>query len=450
MKKSGIFTPLEIITHKNSRLRKRQRRSLSLTGFTIILFILCFLPHKASADEALTWQDCIKQAAKNHPDLISAEESVKQSEAAKKITASTLLPQVNSSLGASTAKTSGKTGSATTDTYSYGVTGTQLLFDGNKIVNNVKAAAENIKVAQYNYKFTSSEVRLRLRTAFINLLKAQELLNLTEEIYKIRKGNLELITLRYQSGMEHKGALLTAEANLAEANFEIAQAKRGVEVVQRQLVKEIGRKEFSAIMVKGELVVKDTEKEKPDFEAIVKTNPSLQSLAAKINQANFSLRSAYDNFFPQFSAQAGAGRTDSRWPPKNDQWNLGLSLSFPIFEGGLRFAQVSQAESVLNQAKANERSGRDTLVLALEQAWAALQDAVETVDVQQKFLAAAEERAKIAEAQYSTGFISYDNWTIIEDDLVRTKKTFLDAQANAMFVKANWIQAKGETLEYED
>ena len=418
--------------------------------FSIILFLLFFLSHKASAEEVLTWQDCVKEAAGNHPDLISAQESVKQSQAGKRITASTFFPQVDSNLNTSTAKTAGKTGSATTNTYSYGVSGSQLLFDGNKTINNVKAATENIKVAQYNYKFTSAEVRFRLRTAFISLLKAQEELNLTQQIYDIRRSNLELITLRYESGMEHKGALLLAEANLEEANFAITQAKRGIEVAQRDLIKEMGRNQFLPISVSADFMVKNPEKEKPNFDTLVENNPSLQGLIAKINQSNFSLRSTYDNFSPQLSAQAGAGRADTHWPPQGDQWNAGLALTFPIFEGGLRFTQVSQAQSVLNQAKANERSGRDSLVLALEQTWATLQDTVETVSVQQKFLEAAQERAKIAEAQYSTGFIAYDNWIIIEDSLVSTKRSFLDAQANALIAKANWIQAKGETLEYED
>jgi Outer membrane protein len=127
--------------------------------------------HKVSAEEVLSWQDCVKEAAKNHPDLISAEESVRQSEASKKITASVFYPQVDSNLGASTARKAGET----TDTYTYGITGTQLLFDGFKTRDNVKAALENIKASQFSYKFTSSEVRLRLRAAFINLLKAQEL-----------------------------------------------------------------------------------------------------------------------------------------------------------------------------------------------------------------------------------------------------------------------------------
>jgi outer membrane protein TolC len=110
---------------------------------------------------------------------------------------------------------------------------------------------------------------------------------------------------------------------------------------------------------------------------------------------------------------------------------------------------VSQAKALLNQLKENERSTRDGIVLTLEQSWAALQDAMDNVGVQKEILIATEERSRISQAQYSLGFISFDNWTIIEDNLVNAKRTYLNAQAAALLAEANWIQAKGETLEYD-
>jgi len=419
----------------------------------MVLLLLCFLVHRVLAEEVLTWQDCIKEAHKNHPDLISAQESVKESEAGKKITASGLFPQIDSNLDASRSRTtsvssSGAKTTKTDNSFEYGVTGTQLLFDASKTLDNVKAASENIKAAQYNYKFTSSEVRLRLRNAFINVLKAQELLKITQEIYNIRRANLELITLRYESGIEHKGALMTAEANLAQAEFEISRARRALEVAQRELTKEMGRTKSSAVRVEGALKTSDVVLEKPDFETLANKNPSLGKLVAQKNAAAFGIKASQADFFPKLSAQTGSSRSSSHWPPENSQLNAGLALSFPLFEGGLRLAEVAQARALFNQAQANERSTRDSLIVALEQNWAALRDAVETVGVQRKFLEAAQERAKIAEAQYSLGLIQFDNWTIIEDDLVGTKKAFLDTQANALLAEANWISAKGETLEY--
>jgi len=313
----------------------------------------------------------------------------------------------------------------------------------------VNAAKENIKAAKENFRFTSVDVRLRLRKAFVNLLKAQEGVQIAEDIHKIRNKNLARIMLRYRSGLEHKGALLTAEANLSKAKLEIAIANRDVTVSQRQLAKEMGKIGSTSLAVNGDFEVKESVAQKPDFEILAKNNPSLQQLAAQVNSADFGVKAAYANFAPTLSGTASADKNDSRWSPHNDQWNLGLSVSMPIFEGGLRVAQVEQAKASLNQLKANEKSTKDGLIFTLEQTWALLQDAIENVKVQKEVLIATEERSKIAEAQYSIGFITFDNWTIIEDNLVSAKNTYLSAQADALLAEANWIQAKGETLEYD-
>jgi len=416
----------------------------------LIIFLITPVSKIYASDEILTWGDCIKEAAKNHPDLIVAQESIKQSEALKQQTASGLFPQLTGSLNASTAASASSPSKSTvSDSYSYGVAGTQLIFDGTKTINNVKAASEDILAAKQGFRFTSATVRFRLRSAFIDLLTTQEMLRITEEIYDIRRANLELITLRYLSGLEHKGALLTAEADLADAKYGISQTKRALAVSQQALVKEMGRKQLTAMYGKGDFVVKDSALEKPDFQVIAKNNPSLQQFISQERSAEFSLKSTYANFFPELTGSAGASRTGSHWTPRGDQWDLGLSLSLPLFEGGLRTAQVTEAKSLVRQLQEKGRSALDSAILTLQQSWADLQDTLENVVVQDKALIATQERSKIAQAQYSIGFVTFDNWTIIEDNLVKAKKTYLDAQAAALLAEAKWIQAKGEVIEYE-
>lgn len=425
------------------------KRDLS---FFIISLLLClnFSAVNAYAQEALTWEDCIKEAAKNHPDLIAAEQEIKQSQAAKRITASALYPQLDSNLDASTQRAaSNNAAAAISDSYNYGLSATQLIFDGKKTINETKAAAENINASKQNFKYTSATVRYRLRSAFVDLLKAQEMLRITQEIYEIRRSNLELIALRYESGLEHNGALLTAQADAADANYGIIQAQRNMEVARMKLTKEMGRPQLLPMAVKGDFEIKDDIKGMPDFAALSANNPSLKQIIAQKNAAEFSLRSTYGDFLPTLSGSAGANKNGTLWEPRGNQWNLGLSLSLPIFEGGLRLAQVDQAKAYLNQLKENERSTRDGIVLSLEQTWAALLDAMQNVEVQKDYLIANQERSKIAQAQYSIGFITFDNWTIIEDNLVKAKKAYLDAQAGMLLAHASWIQAKGETLEYE-
>lgn len=414
----------------------------------IVLSVLSFYIHGAVAQEVLTWQDCLREAAKNHPDLVVAHESIEQFKAQKTVATSGLFPQVTASAGLSTAE-SDRTGN--TKSSSYGVSGEQLLFDGFKTVNNAHSASEDIKAANENFRFTSAQVRLRLRTAFIDLLKAQAFVKLTDDIYKIRRENLQLISLRYESGTEHRGALLTAQANLSEAEFEQHRAQRDIEVARQGLIKELGRQgqSSSSFQVQGDFAVTEDIKQKPDLWMLADKHPDLLRTVAQKNAAAYDIRSSKGDFVPTVSVEAGASKTGVNWPPEDKGSDVGLRVSLPLFEGGLRAAQLKQARSVYRQLQASERSTKDGIILGLQEAWSSLENAVENIGVQQKFLAATEERAKISEAQYAVGLISFDNWTIIEDDLVRQKRSFLDAEANALLAQANWTEAKGETLEYE-
>lgn len=412
----------------------------------ILLIVFCFFLSEVKAEETLTWEDCLEEAKENHPDLISALEQLNQAKASKVSTRSNILPQISSSLSE---KTSG-TDSDETETYSYSLTAKQLLFDGFKTSYDIAAASENIKSTQYSYEVTSSNVRLTLRIGFLDLLRAQELLRITEDIFNRRKKNGELVELRYEAGREHKGSLLTAQANSAEAEFEVAQSKRNIDLAQRELTVELGRRKLIPIKVNGDFKISHPSREKPDFELLSESTPFLQELIAQKEISRLGLKSVKADFFPQIYASASAGRTGSDWPPDEDEWSVGISLSLPLFEGGSRIAEVSKSKAAFKQARAEERSGRDSVILTMQDSWTDFQDAIDKVEVRKKFLKAADERAKIAKVQYSTGLISFDNWTIIEDDLVSAKKSLLDAQANTLIAEASWIQAKGGTLDYEE
>lgn len=424
----------------------RRKHPKCLIIIAILTFIFTFT-NNLWANEVLTWNDCIRETLTNNPDLVSAQAQLEQTVADKDITQSTALPQINTNLTANKSKV---TGNDTIETYSYSISGKQLLFDGNKTSNAIKNARENITAEQYNYLVTSSNIRENLKTKFAELLRAQELISLTKAIAERREQNLKLIELRYEAGREHKGSLLTAQADLANAEFEVKQALRTLSLTQTEMIKAIGWQHIEPIEVSGNFLVNNLETKKPDFESLADMTPLLKALISKKDASQFNLNSKKSDFLPELYLNSSAGQNGSDWPVDNNEWMFGLSISFPLFEGGNRIAQVSKAQAQLTQAAAVEQSGRNSVLITLEQTWALFQDTFEIVSVQEKFVQAAEERAKIAKAQYSSGLITFDDWIIIEDNLVDAKKSYLNAQANVLIAQAQWVQAKGGVLENEN
>ncbi|MGB2630247.1 MAG: TolC family protein [Candidatus Omnitrophota bacterium] len=422
-------------------------RSKILTYLLIIVFALAGV-NPACTQETLAWEDCVIEARANNPELFSAKEKVRQARSDKDIAMGAMLPQVISDAEGKRGKAPKK--QKESNTYSYGFSGEQLAFDGFKTAADVGSAFKTINAEEYNYAVTSSNIRLFLKTAFTAILRAQDLIFLTEDIARRRKQNRELVKLRYDAGREHKGALLTAQADLAQAEFEISQAKRNLLLTQHELSKELGRQKFTPVEVKGNFETEQTYSEKPDMEHLAENTPFLRALIAKKDAARLNYASAQSEFFPKVFLDASYSDTasETKWPIKDSDkaWYAGVSISFPIFEGGTRIAQTSKTRSQWKESQANERNGHDTVIVTLERAWKDLQDALEDVSVKRQFVIATEERAKISSAQYSTGLVSFDNWIIIENDLVIAKKAYLNAQANFLIAEAYWLQAKGVTL----
>ncbi len=157
-----------------------------------------------------------------------------------------------------------------------------MIFNGFKTYFDVEQAAQNVDANRYNYEVTSSNVRLRLRTAFIDLLNAQEFLKLANNIVERRKQSQDLIQLRYDAGREHRGSLFTAQANWAQAQFSISQARRDIDLAQRRLCKELGRSTWAPLEAQGDFSVVDQETVKPDFENLSIATPLMRELVVDV------------------------------------------------------------------------------------------------------------------------------------------------------------------------
>lgn len=415
--------------------------------FLLMIFQLGTVSGSFSAEEFqvyITWDDCIREAAGNNPDLLAARMEVAQSEAEKRIATAGLLPQVSADASTSTSKSSGEDRG---ESFSYGLVGRQLIFDGLKSWYDLDQSKQALNATRQRYELTSRDIRRSLREAFISLLKSQELVGISENIAARRRKQAGLVELRYKGGREHKGALLTALANLSQAEYDITRARRDVKVAREQLCKELGREGSDPFRAKGELTTFARHHQEPDFDQLVQEHPAVLELTARKEERYYELNSSYSAFSPEIYGSAGIYRNDSDWPPQDENWSLSLSVSLPLFKGGSRIDEVSKARAALSGAEEEERSGRNEVLLDLREAWINLEDAEELVSIRKQFQEAGEERAKIAEAQYSTGMLSFDNWIIIEDDLVNSQKRYLEARAEAMRAEAQWVYARGGTLE---
>jgi len=422
------------------------KKTIKIQAFLIVLI---FLAASVFAGD-LTWQQCADEALANNPGLLSARAKLDQSRANSWLAFSGALPQVSASGGGSKSGSEPLAGPYTSnESYSYSLRASQMVFDGLGTLQDMMASGENLKAAEMNYKISSASVRNKLMQAYSGLMKAQELVSITGEILDLRKKQLADIRLRYQAGREHKGSLMSVEADLKQAEFENSQALRAFELAKTGLANALGRDKADGISVKTDFSASVDPLLEPDFDKLYETNPGLLILIAQKNAAANAAGSAAGAFLPSVSVSAGVGRSAGNFPPENANWSLGVNVSLPLLDGGRLIAQSLAAQASLKQAEAGLKEGGWNTMQQLKQAWQDYKDAVETLNVQKSYMDANNERAKISDAQYRNGLLTFDSWTIIQNSLVSSRKGYLNAQANLLINEAAWIQAKGGTLEDE-
>ena len=414
--------------------------------WTISIACLLASATLAIAEAPLTLENCLAEAAENNPDLAASRSAVQKAKYDHRASYGDMLPQVSANAGSGRSSAeSGEDGFTTTrDSATYGVSASQSLYTGGRNRAAVDQASANLQAAAADLEARRSTLSYDVRRAFAELLFAQEQIELAREIAKRRKDNLDLIQLRYEGGRENKGALLLTEASSRDAEYGVGQAERYLRVAQRQLARVLGRDESSDIRISGTL-----EAGHPagaaDFETLVADTPSHRRAVAQLFVARAGLDSAKSQYFPELSANASAGRSGEEWMPEQDEWFLGVSLSFPFFQGGKNVMNVRGAEAELQRVEANLRSTDAELVLTLEQTLADFADAVDRTGVQSAYLRAQDMRAEIGRSQYASGMLSFEDWDRIENDLISSQKEDLAGRRDAVLAEANWDKVQGKS-----
>ena len=422
-----------------------------MAAFGFILGGVCAL-HANSAPEVasevpgtqLTWEDCVRLATRQNPDLQASREAVLNSDAVRMGAYSALYPQISASFNGARSYQGANLFSPNNYSTSYGeqVSLSQTIFNGFATKGNIDQARAQLNVAFANLNGEKASVSFNLKSAFAQLLYAQKLIKIDHDVIDIRQSNARLVRLLYEGGSEDKGNMELSQANLDQALFNLDQAVRTRDLSGVQLGVFIGQDLPAPVLAEGELgtVVLSVA---PDFRKLALLTPAYFQHKAQVDAAAAGLTIANSGWYPTVTASASAYRTDSQFPLKNHGWAAGFSVSYPIFQGGATYFDVKAASASLRQSLDNLRSGTNDAALTLAQMFKNMVDQEDNVRIQKELLDATGLRYKIAEADYRNGLMSFQDFNSITNDYVGQQQSLLSAQLAAVIAEASWEEARG-------
>ena len=393
---------------------------------------------------ALTLEDCLADAARHQPDVAAAKEAVQYAEFQYRAAISAFLPQLSANASANRSRTGIGSGPALDDYYTANLQAQESLYTGGHDTALLDQRRAQRDLACEQLQQALAQLSYDVHTAFVSLLYAGDAITQNTAIVKRRADNAGLVELRYEGGREHKGSLLRMQAMLSQARLDEESARRTLKVARQRLARALGR-EQAVPAVAGALTVEPPEAE-PDYTQLAETVPSVRLALVQVQAASAGVRVAKSEYLPTISATAGYGRYDDVFLPQNDNWSVGVQLNYAFFPGGRNIMDVRSAQSDERRYGWLLRSQWQQTLVDLQQAYNDWLDAAQQSHVQQEFLQAAELRAEIARSQYTSGLMSFDDWDIIENDLIAQQKAELTARRDAVLALATWEKARGISL----
>ncbi len=261
---------------------------------------------------------------------------------------------------------------ATLRPWTIGVTVNQILFNGFKTANTVRAAEFQVLSGREALRNTGQGVLLDAVTAYMDVLANQALVESQQTNVNVLREIQETTRRRLAAGDVTPTDTAQAEARLSRGLADLNAAQVALNISKSLYTQVIG-------IEPGRLVAASAvDRLSPislaaSIETGYQENPALQGAIYDVDTAQTSISVAESTLLPTVAVQANVSRSkesDSTLGTfGTDQASVIGQVNVPIYDGGLAASQTRQAKEALSQSRLVLEQVRNQTRTAIVSAW---------------------------------------------------------------------------------
>jgi outer membrane protein len=304
------------------------------------------------------------------------------------------------------ASTRGWTLSESFDTWNFGVNATQLIYDFGQGYQRYRAAESNTEAARIAENTTRLQVLSAVRRTYFNARAMKELVDVARQTLDDQNRHLVQVASFVQVGTQPPIALAQQRASVANAQVQLITAENNYETAKAQLNQAAGFIGGTEYDVANDDLASIDDEDQPLETLVAKAlaaRPEIATLTKQRSAQEETVTSAKGGYGPTLSAAAGATDQGTSLDSLVPNWNAGLILSWPFFQGGLTKGQVHQAEAGLENIDSQRGLVELQVRLDVDSARLAVRAAKATIGAANDALVSAREQLRLAEQRYATG-----------------------------------------------
>ncbi|MFZ4712132.1 MAG: TolC family protein [Bacteriovoracaceae bacterium] len=389
--------------------------------------MLMFLTCSHLFADTLRIDDVYRTAISNTEVMKRSQARLDQAEERKNQASGAIMPAVSlkaNYLEIEPPKAAGGVSNAFTRTnqYSTSINVTQPLFRGLRDFALYRQTKSTVLLNQYLKDYSKITLYQSVIAAYYNLLMAQKDLESIRQLKKYSEERTRELRERVKIGRSRKGELLQSESQGANALAAEVDAESLVVESRASLAFFLNDKTSTEYVLAPEVLPTDL-KPMDYYVSLAQDRPDLKAKMTEVEVSTENISLARGNHLPNldlfgnyYLARTGILATSN--------WDVGVTLTMPLFQGGVVNAQVREAvekknEIILNHDETKRMIERDVTVL-----YESVSRSLKQLDDLKKAMKKTEETYRESQRDYRFGLVNNLDVILSLNSYVETKRSY--------------------------
>jgi len=338
------------------------------------------------------------------------------------------------------------------DTYSLKLTLQQPLFTGFRLSGNSDLSEYNYQASIQDLSKDQIELVLNIKTAYWTLFKAIKIKEAIDKNVLQIQSHIQDIQNLFKQGMATKNDLLKVQVQLSDAQIRQMDAVNNIRMAELNLNNIIQlpltiKPKIDQIVSKETIDIKEI-----DYytEAAEKTRPELKAVDLRIKAGESAITVAKSGWYPQVFLVGNYNYSNPNqriFPQQNkfkDTWDVGVNLSWDIWNWGTASHQTGEASAQLEQTKDQLKSTRDLITLEVTQNYLTMLQNKDKIIAAQSSVEQAEENYRLTADKFKEGLALNSDLLDAETSLLQANTNYIQSIADFNISKAKLEKAIGQ------
>ena len=382
------------------------------SGLLVLTGAALLHPARLVSQETMTLEEAVSRTLEQSPLLAQSEQQVANAELGRRSAWGSFLPSLSASAGGSLRSTerfdaaTDRIVSGSSDSFNAGLSARYDVFTGGRRGAELDRTDAEVDAAAARLSDQRFAVILQTKSAFFGALRQMELAEVAARRLDQAEQSLALTRRQAQLGVATVSDTLRARLEMVNARQAVLQAQTGSRAAQMALGRQVGLPQPvvptpPASVSPGPLTLGDEE----ILVLAESSSPGVVAAEAGTLASRAAESAARTAYFPSVSLSSGYSWANqaASFGGGNTSWSLGLSGSYPIFNGFQREATVARAAQVTRVARLQEQDARLAARQEADAALQALRTAEQAVLIAGEGVTVAAEDLRVMEERYRVG-----------------------------------------------